>query len=182
MPFTTLNREIKHHAHVFDVAKVFVRLPDGRERSYDLVEHGDSVTILPIDSDGNIYFVSQHRIGADGDLLELPAGVINENEEPIKCAQRELREEIGMDALKIQPLGNFYLAPGYTDEYMYVFLASELYSAPLAPDDDEFLNVVKIPTKDAYRKALDGEFQDAKTLAALLLASPIIEGKIGLEA
>ncbi len=182
MPFTTLKREKKYQAHVFDVAKIHVRLPDGRERSYDLVEHGDSVTILPIDSDGNIYFVTQHRVGANGDLLELPAGVINENEEPIKCAQRELREEIGMDAHKIQPLGNFYLAPGYTDEYMYVFLASGLFSAPLAPDDDEFLDVVKIPTTEVLRKAFAGEFQDGKTLAALLLALPVINGNAVLEA
>ena len=177
MSFTTLKREKQYKAHVFDVAKIHVRLPDGRERSYDLVEHGDSVTILPIDSEENIYFVTQHRVGADGDLLELPAGVLNAKEDPIKCAQRELREEIGMDARTIQPLGGFYLAPGYTDEYMYVFLASGLFHSPLDPDDDEFLNVTKMPSSDVYKKAFAGEIQDGKTLAALLLASPMIGSK-----
>jgi ADP-ribose pyrophosphatase len=141
------------------------------------VEHGDSVTILPIDSDGNIYFVTQHRVGSDGDLLELPAGVLNENEEPINSARRELREEIGMDAKEIEFLGGFFLAPGYTDEYMYIFLASGLYNSPLDPDDDEFLNLTKISIDEVYKKAFAGELQDAKTLGALLLAIPTIEGK-----
>jgi ADP-ribose pyrophosphatase len=177
MPFTTLKREQRYKAHVFDVAQIQVRLPDGRERNYDLVEHGDSVTILPIDSEENIYFVTQHRVGADGDLLELPAGVLNKNEDPIKCAQRELREEIGMDAHSIEPLGGFYLAPGYSDEYMHVFLASGLFNSPLDPDDDEFLNVTKMLSSDVYKKAFAAELQDGKTLAALLLAIPIIERK-----
>lgn len=175
MPFTTLNRIKQYSAHVFDVAKIHVRLPDGRERFYDLVEHGNSVTILPIDSQGNIYFVTQHRVGSGSDLLELPAGVLNTGEEPAISAQRELREEIGMDAQNIQLLGGFYLAPGYTDEYMYVFLASGLFDSPLDADEDEFLNISKIPVSEVYRKAYDDFFQDGKTLAALLLAKPIID-------
>jgi ADP-ribose pyrophosphatase len=174
MPFETLKREKQYRAHVFDVAKVFVRLPDGRERSYDLVEHGDSVTIVPIDAEGNIYFVNQHRIGADGDLLELPAGVLDPGEEPLVSARRELREEIGMDGT-FQFLGGFYLAPGYDDEYMSVFLATDLFESPLDGDEDEFLSVVKINKSEAYQKARTGDLQDGHTLAALLLAQSHID-------
>jgi ADP-ribose pyrophosphatase len=175
MPFTTLDREKKYSAHVFDVAKIHVRLPDGRERYYDLVEHNDSVTILPIDNQGNIYFVTQHRVGSGGDLLELPAGVMDKDEAPSTSAKRELREEIGVDAHRIMSLGGFYLAAGYTNEYMHVFLASDLFDSPLDADEDEFLNISKIPVKEVYQKAYQDFFQDGKTLAALLLARPYID-------
>jgi len=174
MTFTTLNHEIKYQGHAFDVANVHVRLPDGRERNYDLVEHGDSVTILPLDEEGKIYFVNQHRVGAGEELLELPAGVLNDKEDPLDCAKREIREEIGMAARRFQALGGFFLAPGYTDEYMTVFLATALYDSPLDPDDDEFLDVICLPVTEVYREAFAGRFHDGKTLAALLLAQPLL--------
>ncbi len=175
MSISELGREKQYHGHVFDVSKIHVRLPDGRERAYDLVEHGDSITILPVDAQGNIYFVTQHRIGSGSTLLELPAGVLDPGESPLTSAKREIREEIGMAASEMIPLGGFYLAPGYTDEYMTIFLAKGLYEAPLDPDEDEFLKVVTIPIAEAYQKALAGEIQDGKSLAALLLAQPYLE-------
>lgn len=175
MSFKILNREKQFTGHAFDVAKLHLRLPDGRERDYDLVEHGDSVTILPVDEEGNIYFVTQHRIGAGGDLLELPAGVLDPGEAPAASAAREVREEIGMAASQIEELGGFYLAPGYTDEFMTVYLATGLYPAPLDPDEDEFLNVVILPIEEVYRRAMAGEIRDGKTLASLLLAKNILQ-------
>jgi len=178
MTFKILSREIHYRGHAFDVAKVHIKLPDNRERDYDLVEHGDSVTILPLDDDGNIYFVTQHRIGAEKTLLELPAGVLDENEPPLTAAKREIREETGMAAKNFQELGGFFLAPGYTDEFMTVFLATGLYESALDPDEDEFLNVVIMPAAEAYQKAVAGEIHDGKSLAALLLARPFINKKI----
>lgn len=178
MPLTILDRKKRFEGHAFDVAVIHVRLPNGKERDYDLVEHGNSVTILPVDSNGEIYFVSQHRIGAGGDLLELPAGVQEKNEEPLTCAERELREEIGMAAVNFKELGGFYLAPGYTNEYMTVYLATELYESPLEADADEFINVKSFPTADVYHKVLAGDFHDGKTLAALMLAHPWLDGEV----
>lgn len=175
MSFTTLKHEKQYRGHVFDVAKVNLRLPDGRERDYDLVEHGDSVTILPVDRDGNIYFVTQHRIGAGGTLLELPAGVLNEGEKTMVAAKREIREEIGMDATELRELGGFYMAPGYSDEYMTVFLATGLFESPLDPDADEFLKVETLGVDEVYQKASSGGIQDGKTLAALLMAQPYFQ-------
>ncbi len=170
MPFTILRRKKEYQGHAFNVAKVHIRLPDGRERDYDLVEHGDSVTILPLNEDGKITLVTQHRVGAKGKLLELPAGVLDSNENPLDGAKRELREEIGMAAKHIHKLGGFFLAPGYTDEYMTVYLATGLYEAPLDPDDDEFIELTSLPAEDVYHLATTGKIHDGKTLAALLLA------------
>lgn len=175
MPFKTLNQKTQYRGHAFDVALVHVQLPDGRERDYDLVMHVDSITVLPVGGNGEIYFVNQHRIGAGGDLLELPAGVQEDNEDPLTCAKREIREEIGMAAGNFKELGGFYLAPGYTNEYMTVYLATELYKAPLEADADEFLEVKSFSIKEVYQKALAGEFHDGKTLAALLLAQPLLD-------
>jgi len=177
MTHQTLYRETYYSGPIFDVAKVHVQLPDGRERSYDLVEHGDSVTIVPVDANGQIYFVTQHRVGAGALLLELPAGVLEQGEDPLESARREIREEIGMDAHEMIPLGGFYLAPGYSDEYMTIFLATGLFPAPLEPDEDEFLNLITMSVDTVYQKALAGEFQDGKTLAALLLAMPFIRSE-----
>jgi len=172
MEIQKLRTERKYEGQVFDVAKVYVRLPDGRERGYDLVEHGNSVTIIPVTEDGKIYFVTQHRIGAGQSLLELPAGVLDGDEDPRIAANRELQEEIGKAAGELLALGGFYLAPGYTDEYMYVFLAKNLLDSALDPDEDEFLEVTKMTISEVYQKAAAGEIHDGKTLASLILAQP----------
>jgi len=165
-----LSREVVYKAHAFNIEKLHVRLPDSCERDYDLVSHNDSVTIVPIDEDGSIWFVSQYRMGCECDMLELPAGVMHESEEPGSCAAREVREEIGMAAGKLTYLGSAYLAPGYSSENNHIFLAEDLSQAPLAMDDDEFLKVQKITAVKAYEMAESGQIRDSKTLAALLLA------------
>lgn len=175
MSVVEFSREKQYQGQAFDVSKVHFQLPNGKERAYDLVEHVDSVTILPVDADGNIYFVSQYRIGAGDVLLELPAGVMDPKESPLDCAKREIREETGMAAGKIQELGSFYLAPGYTNEFMTVYLATELYEAPLDPDDDEFLQVIRLPKEEVFRRVFASEIKDGKTLATLLLAQPYLD-------
>jgi ADP-ribose pyrophosphatase len=114
-----------------------------------------------------------------GDLLELPAGTREEEEPYEDCARREIREETGMEAGKLQKVGEFYLAPGYSTELMAVFLATELKENPLQADDDEFLQVEKIPLKKAFAMAERGDIPDAKSLAALLLARPYLEKHLG---
>jgi ADP-ribose pyrophosphatase len=181
MTFEILKREEVYHGHAFNVERVDMRLPDGRERSYDLVNHLGSVTIVPLDDEGNLLFVRQYRLGAEGMLLELPAGVMEADEEPKVCAARELREETGMGSSEIGLLGDFYLAPGYDNEHMYVFFAPHLFRDPLQPDSDEFLNVEKIPVQRAIQMTQGGEIHDSKTLASLLLAMPFL-GTDGIKA
>jgi ADP-ribose pyrophosphatase len=100
---------------------------------------------------------------------------MEKGETPLECAKREIREETGKAAKIMRRLGGFYLAPGYSDEFMTVFLATELYDSPLDPDADEFLNVQTLSVEETYHEVFAGDFADGKTLATLLLAEPIIQ-------
>ena len=177
MSYKILQNKKQFQGHAFDVAEITVELPNGKVRDYDLIEHGNSVTILPVDELGRIYFVIQHRIGSGNELRELPAGVMEAGETPLECAEREIREETGKAAKNMRRLGGFYLAPGYTDEFMTAFLATGLYDAPLDPDADEFINTVTLSIEETYHEVFAGDFNDGKTLATLLLAEPFLHQK-----
>ncbi len=156
MPYRIVAKEPCYQSPIFTVQQTSVELPDQRVRRYDLIEIQNAVTILPIDDTGNVLFVKQFRVGANKMLLELPAGKIETGEAAQATAEREIREETGMAAQKMQPLGKFYVSPGYSTEYMYTFLATGLYFAPLDPDADEFINVVKISLDKAMRMLQEG--------------------------
>lgn len=164
-------------AHAFDVVKVHYELPDGHKRTYDLVDHKNAVTIVPVNQEGEVLFIKQYRVGSRDYLLELPAGVIDKGEEPVETAMRELREETGMAANELIQLGGFFMTPGYSNEFMTVFLAKDLYPAPLEMDDDEFLNLIKVPLEEAYKKARNGEILDGKSIASLFLAMSLLNDK-----
>ena len=172
MNFKILNRELVYQGRAFEVQKVYLQLPNNKKRYYDLVDHRDSVTIVPLDHDGNLWFVSQYRLGVEGQLLELPAGVLEDVEDPKVGALREIREEIGMASNNLKFLGDFYLAPGYSSEHMFIYLASDLFPSSLDQDSDEFINVQKISIPHVRDLIQKGEIKDAKTLAALILAFP----------
>jgi ADP-ribose pyrophosphatase len=120
-------------------------------------------------------FVRQYRHAAGLDLLELPAGTRDGDEPHADCAAREIREETGMAADTLIRVGDFFLAPGYSTEFMAVFLATDLRHDPLEADADEFLQVEKMPVREAVQIAERGEMPDAKSLAALFLARPYLE-------
>lgn len=169
MGFDILQSETVFVGRVFNVRVDRVRFPNGDTGRIDLIEHRGAVTIIPVDQVGQVWFVRQHRHPASKDLLELPAGVMEVEEEPAVSAQRELREEIGMAAGRLTPLGEFFLAPGYSTEYMHVFLAQDLSPAPLPQDEDEQIEIVKIPAKELPFMVKTGQIQDAKSLAGLYL-------------
>jgi ADP-ribose pyrophosphatase len=175
MPFELLHSESILKGRAFTIRRDTMKAPDGRETKFDIVEHGGSVVIIPIDNEGNLLFVRQYRHAAGMDLLELPAGTRDGNEPYEECAAREIREETGMEAATLKHIGSFYLAPGYSTEYMGVFLALDLQYNPLEADDDEFLSVEKVPVREAILSAERGEIPDAKSLAALLMARPHLE-------
>lgn len=168
--FRLLKSEVLFQGRAFSIRRDVLLTPDGRETRFDIVEHHGSVILIPLDDEGNILFVRQYRHAVRGDLLELPAGSLDEGEAPEMCAARELREETGYAAQVLEKVGEFYLAPGYSTEKMTVFIARQLYAAPLEADADEFLDLVRLPLNEALRAAEAGNIPDAKSLAALYLA------------
>lgn len=174
MKFETIHSRPIYQGHAFCVRQDQVRLPNGAETRLDIVEHIGAVTILPIDADGNIWFVRQYRHTVGIELLELPAGTLEPGEPPEVCADRETREEIGMGAKKLQKIGAFYMAPGYSTELMHVYLAMDLFDAPLARDSDEFLDIERIPLEQIPDMIQSGKITDGKTLAVFQLAKPYL--------
>ena len=175
MPFELLKSEVLMRGRAFAIRRDSLRTPDGHETKFEIIEHGGSVVIIPVDENGNMLLVRQYRHATGQDLLELPAGTLDGDEAPEVCAAREIREETGMSAGKLTKLGEFYLAPGYSTEFMHVFLATDLSHNPLEADADEFLSVRFVPVAEAIQMAERGEIPDAKSLAALFLAKPSLE-------
>jgi ADP-ribose pyrophosphatase len=170
MKFDLIQSEIVYKGHKFVLRSDRVRTPDSIV-DLDIVEHNGSVVLVPVDEEkGQVYFVRQYRHAAGQEILELPAGTLEVGEAPEACAAREIREETGMAAATLKEIGAFYLAPGYSTEYMHVFLATGLTHDPLEADADEFLSVETLPLAEALKLAESGQLPDAKSLAALLLA------------
>jgi ADP-ribose pyrophosphatase len=172
MSFELLRSSPLFSGRAFKIRRDRVRMPDGRESDFDIVEHPGSVILIPVDAEGNVLLVRQYRHAAGAALLELPAGTREEGETHEACAAREIREETGMRAMSLVRIGDFYLAPGYSTEFMAVFLATDLVTDALAADEDEFLELEKMPLARLLESAERGGLPDAKSLAALFLARP----------
>jgi len=170
MSYETLHSETVYRGRAFNVRRDEIRLPDGKIARLDIVDHVGAVTLVPVDDQNRVWFVRQYRHPTGEMLLELPAGTVEPGEPPLECARREIREEIGMAAGRIELIGQYFLAPGYSTEFMNVFLATDLRPNPLPGDADEFLSVESIPLEQVLLMAEDGKIRDAKTLASLMLA------------
>lgn len=145
-----------------------VELGDGRRATREVVHHPGAVAIAPLLGDGRMVLVRQYRHPAGRVLLEIPAGTLAPGETPEACAHRELIEETGYRAGKLEPLFACYLAPGYSTELIRIFVASVLQPAEQATDEDETVEVVTYPLDELRRMIRDGRIQDAKTICAIL--------------
>jgi len=146
-----------------------VRRSDGRETTREIIEHAPVIAVLAIDDNDNLLLVKQYRTPAEKELLEIPAGGIEPGEEPVDAAIREMQEETGFKPGKLVRLGGFYSTPGFSNEYLHVFLATELAPGRLYAEDTDEIELVRIPLSEIKGLVLNGQIEDAKTLAALTL-------------
>lgn len=164
----TLSSKLVYDGRAVRLRVDTVRMPGGRKTTREIVEHGDCVAIIALDGEGNVLLVKQFRKAVDKELLEIPAGGIENGEKPEDCVRRELREETGFLPQKVERLGGFYSAPGYSTEYLYLYLASELVSSPLQAEDSEGIRVVRVPLGKILALITSGAICDAKSIAGLL--------------
>jgi ADP-ribose pyrophosphatase len=134
----------------------------------EIVEHADCIAVVAVDDAGNIVMVKQFRRPVSKVLLEIPAGGIEDGEDPWECVRRELQEEIGYIPGKLQSLGGFYAAPGYCTEYLHLFLATQLTESRLTAEDTDEIEVVRIPVAEVRAMIDSGQICDAKSVAGLL--------------
>jgi len=162
---------------VFDVTVDTVREGD---KTYvrEIVHHPGSAVIIPVYNDGTVALVRQYRHPAVRYLLELPAGTLNDKERPEEGAARELEEELGVVAGKLEKLCEFFVSPGFCEEKMWLYLATDLTETAQRLDEDEAIEVVRLPIERALQMITDGEIEDAKTIIGLMLAAP----RVGLSA
>src|SRR5436309_3814211 len=153
---------------VFEVTVDTIR-EDDTTYVRDVVHHPGSAVIVPVFADGTVAFVRQYRHPAGRFLLEVPAGTLDTSEQPEVGAARELEEELGFVAGKLEKLSEFFVSPGFCAEKMWLYLATELTPTAQSLEDDEVIEIVRLPIAQALQMVTDGEIEDAKTIIGLLL-------------
>ena len=164
----TLSSEQVYDGRAIKLRVDTVEKPSGKTTTREIVEHSDCVAVVPLDTKDNVLMVRQFRKAIDKNLLEIPAGGVEPDEQPIACVRRELQEEIGYLPNKIDKLGGFYAAPGYCTEYLHLYLATKLVSSKLEAEDTEDIEVVRVPLSKIPDLINAGEICDAKSIAGLL--------------
>jgi ADP-ribose pyrophosphatase len=171
MSETILKRDRRYAGKVVTLDLLDVRLPNGVEATREVVVHPGAVAIVAFDADGQVLLVRQYRTAADQILLELPAGTLEPDEPPEACAERELQEETGYKPGRLEHIGGIYTAPGYTTEFIHLFLAYDLVESSLPSDEDEAISVERMSFSDALDAIDAGRIEDSKTVAGLLRAA-----------
>ncbi|MCG3180845.1 MAG: ADP-ribose pyrophosphatase [Phycisphaerae bacterium] len=162
-----IDRRRLHDGPRISLDRLTVRAGDG-QIVRDVVRHPGAVVILPLTGDSRVILIRNARVAIGCVLLELPAGTLEPPEEPRACAARELTEETGYSAGRLERLCGFYSAPGFCDEYLHVFVAENLSAGAMDPDAGESLAPVAVELDEAVRMCLDGRIEDGKTIAVLL--------------
>lgn len=168
MEETVLNKADVYQGRVINLAILDVRLPDGTQSKREVVKHPGAVAMVALDQANHVLLVKQYRIAAERVMLEIPAGTLRAGEPPLMCAERELQEETGYRPGKLESIGGMFVAPGYTTEFIHLFLATDLTESRLNMDDDEFIEVERVPLAEALAMIERGELIDGKSIAGLL--------------
>ena len=166
----SIESNVVYQGRILDLRVDTIVLPSGRQTTREIAEHDNSVCMVPVDEESEVLLVRQYRKAVELDLLEVPAGGIEPNETPEEAVVRELQEEVGYTAGKVKPLAGFWVSPGWCTEYMYSYLATELTPAKLEADFDENITVVRVPLDSIMGLIGEGQIQDSKSVASLLLS------------
>ena len=164
----TVKKNYIYNGKIINLRRDDALLPDGNPCIREVVEHPGGVCVAALTDDNELLFVRQFRYPYMDILLELPAGKLEKGEDPLPAGKRELVEETGFDAAEYEFLGKFYPSCGYTDEIIYLYMAKNLVFKGQHLDEDEFINIEKIPLEKAAEMVLNNEIPDGKTQAAIL--------------
>ena len=173
MVLKTLDRRNVFKGKVIDLSVDTVIFPK-QQVEMERINHPGGAAVVPLLSDESVILIKQYRYCIGDTIWEIPAGRLEPDENPLDCAKRELVEEVGFKATNVQKLTEIYSAPGYCNEVIYIFLATELVPDKQKLEDDEIIKVVKLPFAKAIEKVKTGEITDAKTVVGLLLAKELV--------
>ncbi len=168
-----LTEDVAWTGRIFNVNRLRVELPDGREALRDVVRHPGAVAIVALTDDGDICLVRQYRTSLGRVTVEVPAGKLDPGEDPLACAHRELLEETGMEAERMAFLTTIATSVGFTDELIHIYMATGLHFSESHPDADEFINVDLVPLSELIDAVLDGRIEDCKTVTGALICDAI---------
>lgn len=170
---------IKHiyTGNIINVENVTVSLPDGRQATRDLVLHPGASAVVPLNEKGEITMVRQYRKAIDSVSLEIPAGKLDHAEDPRICAERELKEETGLEAGQITHLVSIHSTPGFSNEVLHLYAATDLKEGESCADEDEFISTEKYHVTQLIDMINQGEITDAKSIIGILMADRIVNGK-----
>ncbi|HNB74293.1 MAG TPA: NUDIX hydrolase, partial [Acidobacteriota bacterium] len=171
MPARLLDQTFLHRGRVFDVSHDSIELESGLRAEIDIVHHNGGAAVLPLFENGDVLLVKQYRHPATEVLTEIPAGRLEPGEDPLLAAERELEEETGWKAGKIEFLTKFYALPGYSTEVLYCYLATDLTPGTTQLDEDEEIHLLRVPFAEALRMVEAGEIKDAKTMMSVLFTA-----------
>jgi ADP-ribose pyrophosphatase len=163
----TLNKETVYRGKIISVDIEEVELPNGQLAKREIVRHQGAVGILAVTSENKMLMVRQFRKPLDRTIIEIPAGKLEQGENPLQCAKRELKEETGFDAQVFKPITSFYTSPGFANEILHLYWADELTSGEATPDEDEFVDILEVSLQQAFDYIESGEIIDAKTILAV---------------
>jgi ADP-ribose pyrophosphatase len=168
-----------HAGRVIDLDLDTVRFPDGSTGQLEMVRHPGAAAVVPFLSDPRgddptVLLIQQYRYATNGTLIEIPAGRLNPGEDPQACAERELLEEVGVTAGRLERLTTIWTTPGFTDEQIHLFWASDLKTGKHAREPDEFIEVMPTPLSEALNLVESGGISDAKTALSLLFVAGFI--------
>lgn len=177
---TPFREEVVFRGRIINVEHWQVLLPNGREALREVVKHPGAAAIVPVDAEGFVTLVRQHRVAIDRMTWEIPAGKLNDaSEDPFACAARELEEETGLRAERWELLTRVDTTPGFCTERIALYLARGLSQHQAHTDPDEFLRLKRIPLAQAARQVMAGELRDAKTALGLLMAWNRLQAEAG---